>query len=102
MLELRPICENCACELSPASTAARICSYECTFCAKCVETILGNICPNCGGNFVPRPFRPARNWQNDNFLGAHPAVTDIKHRPVDVDNHRGLVAQLAHIDPKIR
>src|SRR3989475_8303433 len=78
MLELRPTCEHCNRSLPPASLDARICSYECTFCATCVETILGNVCPNCGGGFVPRPVRPSRNWKGDNFLGKDPASTDRK------------------------
>ncbi len=59
MLQLRPNCECCDRDLPPNSTEARICSYECTFCADCVETVLQNVCPNCGGGFVPRPIRPA-------------------------------------------
>jgi uncharacterized protein len=58
MLELRPSCECCDKDLPPHSTEARICTYECTFCAACVENRFGGVCPNCGGNFVPRPFRP--------------------------------------------
>ena len=60
MLELRPICENCAAPLPPDSTDAMICSFECTFCAGCVEGVLQNVCPNCGGGFTPRPVRPAQ------------------------------------------
>jgi uncharacterized protein len=45
------------------ATDARICSYECIFCAECVEQILHNICPNCGGGFAPRPIRPASEWR---------------------------------------
>jgi hypothetical protein len=59
MLELRPNCECCDADLPPQSLEARICSFECTFCAACVDQRLGGICPNCGGGFVPRPIRPA-------------------------------------------
>jgi len=59
VLELRPNCEYCDRDLPPDSPDARICSYECTFCADCVETVLHLVCPNCGGGFVPRPIRPA-------------------------------------------
>ena len=52
MLELRPTCEHCNKALPPDSLEARICSYECTFCVTCVEQVLGNVCPNCGGGFV--------------------------------------------------
>lgn len=58
MLELRPNCELCDKDLPPDSTEARICTYECTFCASCVENVLKNVCPNCGGGFSPRPIRP--------------------------------------------
>jgi len=59
MLELRPNCECCDVDLPPHSPDARICTYECTFCAPCAEDKLNNICPNCGGNLVTRPIRPA-------------------------------------------
>jgi uncharacterized protein len=58
MLQLRPNCECCDKDLPPGATDALICSYECTFCAHCVDTVLFNVCPNCGGGFVPRPIRP--------------------------------------------
>jgi len=59
MLELRPNCECCDKDLPPDSEEAMICSFECTFCRNCVEQELKGICPNCGGNFVSRPIRPA-------------------------------------------
>lgn len=59
MLELRPNCEMCDKGLPPEALDARICSYECTFCANCVDSVLHNVCPNCGGGFVPPPIRPA-------------------------------------------
>ncbi|MFT5114277.1 MAG: hypothetical protein ACI8P9_003613 [Parasphingorhabdus sp.] len=58
MLEIRPNCECCDKDLVPESTEAMICSYECTFCNKCVEEVLENVCPNCAGGFMPRPVRP--------------------------------------------
>ncbi len=57
MLQLKPSCECCDTALPPASTQAMICSYECTFCRDCVRR-LGDRCPNCDGNFMPRPIRP--------------------------------------------
>ncbi len=59
MLELRPNCECCNRDLPPESDAARICSFECTFCADCADTVLKGRCPNCTGNLVVRPIRPA-------------------------------------------
>lgn len=102
MLELRPTCENCNKVLPPESLDARICSYECTFCAQCVESILNNVCPNCGGGFVPRPIRPKKNWSGDNFLGNDPASTRVKYRPVDVAAHAEFSASLKSIPPNNR
>jgi len=59
MLELRPNCECCNRDLPPESSEAFICSFECTFCRACVTDVLKGVCPNCGGNFAPRPIRPA-------------------------------------------
>ena len=101
MLELRPTCENCNKALPPNSVEARICTYECTFCAACVE-MLENVCPNCGGGFCLRPIRPARNWKGDNFLGKDPASTKIKHRPVDWAAHAKFAADLKLIPPRDR
>ena len=58
MLALRPNCECCDRDLPPDSPDARICTFECTFCADCVDR-LGGACPNCGGDFSARPIRPA-------------------------------------------
>jgi hypothetical protein len=102
MLELRPSCENCNKPLPPDSPDARICSYECTFCAECVDTVLANVCPNCGGGFSPRPIRPSRNWKNGNFLGNDPAGTTVKHRPVDPAAHARFAAAIAAIAPDKR
>ena len=78
MLELRPNCECCDRDLPPDSPDARICSYECTFCAGCAEGALGGACPNCGGGFAPRPIRPAARLLKDpaattRVLGGHTA-----------------------------
>ncbi|MEM8513280.1 hypothetical protein RCH14_002610 [Massilia sp. MP_M2] len=102
MLELRPTCEHCNVALPPASEQARICSYECTFCATCVDTVLLNVCPNCGGGFVPRPIRPAQNRKNGNYLGNDPAGTTVKHRPVDPGAHTAFAAPLTDIPPAQR
>jgi len=59
MLALRPNCECCDRDLPADSAEARICSFECTFCAECADTRLESRCPNCGGELVRRPIRPA-------------------------------------------
>lgn len=58
MLELRPNCECCGKDLPP-DASARICTFECTFCSDCADDVLKGVCPNCGGNLVGRPVRPA-------------------------------------------
>jgi hypothetical protein len=59
MLLLKPNCECCDRDLPPWSPLARICSFECTFCADCADKTLGGVCPNCGGELLRRPIRPA-------------------------------------------
>ena len=87
MLELRPICENCAKPLPPEAADAMICSFECTFCADCVENVLHNVCQNCGGGFEKRPVRPVTNWRRDNTVAHHPAIETRRHKPVDQAAH---------------
>jgi hypothetical protein len=59
MLELRPNCECCDRDLPASATNAMICTFECTFCADCATNVLKGKCPNCGGELVRRPIRPA-------------------------------------------
>ena len=75
MLELRPDCERCGRDLPPGSGEARICTFECTFCADCVEIRFAGTCPNCGGDLVRRPIRPER------MLEKHPASTERVRKP---------------------
>lgn len=69
MLELKPNCECCDMDLPPDAHDAVICTFECTFCEACASGVLGGLCPNCGGNFSPRPIRPA------SLLAKFPAST---------------------------
>ena len=73
MLQLRPNCEWCDKDLPPEAMDARICSYECTFCADCVEAHLHDVCPNCGGGFAPRPIRPKTERRPGVSLARQPA-----------------------------
>jgi uncharacterized protein len=75
MLELRPNCECCNRDLPPQSTEAMICTYECTFCRSCTDAVLKGRCPNCGGELVRRPIRPAAK------LAKHPASTQRVLKP---------------------
>jgi hypothetical protein len=67
-----------------------------------VETVLANVCPNCGGGFAPRPIRPSRNWNGDNYLGKDPAGTRIRHRPVDAAAHALFCEKIRRIPPEQR
>jgi hypothetical protein len=102
MLQLRPTCEHCNKRLPPQATEARICSYECTFCANCVDTVLHNVCPNCGGGFTPRPIRPTTDWKGGNCLATDPASTTVKHRPVDPATHARFATPIRDIPPQDR
>ena len=76
MLELRPNCECCNQDLPNESVQARICTFECTFCSLCADTRLNGICPNCGGEWVTRPRRPAAK------LASYPASTERVFKPL--------------------
>jgi hypothetical protein len=75
MLQMRPGCECCDRDLPPDSKDARICSFECTFCVDCVATKLKGVCPNCGGDLMPRPTRAAGK------LAKNPASTTRIYKP---------------------
>ena len=100
-LELRPNCEGCDKDLPPAATDAMICSYECTWCSACVIR-LRNVCPNCGGGFVPRPIRPATEWRPGLSVAQRPASTRRVHMSFSWAQAQELSAALAGIDPAAR
>ena len=75
MLQLRPNCECCDRDLPAESTEAMICSFECTFCRPCVIGVLSGTCPNCGGELVARPRRPAAK------LAKYPPSSERKFNP---------------------
>jgi uncharacterized protein len=102
VLELRPNCELCDVDLPPESPDARVCSYECTFCANCVETVLENVCPNCGGGFVPRPIRPAQAWRDGTGLANDPAGTKRRHTPYSREELAAFTARLRDVPPAQR
>jgi len=81
MLEIRPSCEHCDKSLPFDSDEAMICTFECTFCSDCAQNVLKGLCPNCGGNFTPRPIRP------ENLLDKYPTSTKKIYKPVDVELH---------------
>ena len=75
MLKLKPNCECCNRDLPPQSAEAMICTFECTFCRGCAEGVLTRRCPNCGGELVARPRRPAE------LLAKYPAATERVYKP---------------------
>ena len=81
MLDIRPTCENCNKKLSFDATDAMICTFECTYCKHCVETILHHVCPNCGGGFEKRPIRPK------DLLNKYPVSTNIVYKPINLEAH---------------
>ncbi len=104
MLDLRPNCEWCDRDLPPDSADARICTYECTYCADCVETVLHNVCPTCGGNFVPRPIRPKGAHREGLTLGLghNPASTERTRSRWSRAQVDAMSARLRDVDPADR
>ncbi|WP_044006778.1 DUF1272 domain-containing protein [Jannaschia sp. CCS1] len=87
MLILKPNCECCDVDLPPESLDARSCTFECTFCADCTDTRFGGICPNCGGELLRRPIRPAALLakypaSTERFIKAHLACADLQMEAV--------------------
>ncbi|WP_430967038.1 DUF1272 domain-containing protein [Spongiimicrobium sp. 2-473A-2-J] len=88
MLAIRPTCEHCNTSLPYDSEEAMICTFECTYCRDCVENVLHEVCPNCGGNFTPRPVRPK------DLLEKYPVSKKIVHKPVDVQAHLRRIGKI--------
>ena len=81
MLDIRPTCEHCNKLLPFDSQEAMICTFECTFCKDCVENVLQQVCPNCGGSFEKRPIRPKT------LLKKYPVSQKVIHKQVDIEAH---------------
>ncbi len=102
MLEIRPNCELCDKDLPPDSIEARICTYECTFCAACVDKVLQNVCPNCGGGFSPRPIRPKATRREGVGLVHQPASTIRVHAKYSSEEIEAFSNMVKDIDPADR
>ena len=102
MLELRPNCELCDKDLPPESEKACICTYECTFCLNCVEDVLKNVCPNCGGGFVTRPIRPKTARRSDVSLVHQPASIKRVNTNYSIDQITEFVNSVKYIKPEER
>lgn len=101
-LELRPNCECCDKDLPPEALDACICTFECTFCRSCVETVLSNVCPNCGGGFSPRPIRPSREWRQGLSTAKRPPSTKRISMSITRDEAQAFAAGIRHIPPEKR
>ena len=102
MLILKPNCECCDRDLAPDSPEARICTFECTFCADCVEHELHDVCPNCGGGFAPRPIRPATAWRPGLSLAERPASLRRVHLSYSHQDIAALSRRLRDVPPASR
>ena len=96
MIEIRTNCENCNRELPPNSEEAMICAFDCTFCQDCVESILQNVCPNCGGGFEKRPIL------RSTYLEKYPASSKKIYKPIDLKKFEELLKRFRHIKPANR
>jgi hypothetical protein len=92
----------CDKDLPPAATEARICSYECTFCADCVDRVLHNVCPNCAGGFVPRPIRPKIDRREGVGLVHQPASAQRRSLKYSLDDIAAQTAVTKGIAPQDR
>ena len=102
MLEIRPNCECCDKDLPPDSTEAMICTYECTFCRPCVNDVLDNVCPNCGGGFAPRPVRPITARRPGLSIKHQPPSAKRVHTRYSRDAMKAFSATVTHIKPEKR
>lgn len=98
-LEIRPNCEYCDKNLPNSAEDARICTYECTFCMDCVDKVLENVCPNCGGGFTPRPKRPGTAWRDGVSIIHQPMSTKRRSLNYPKDNIAALTAKLKDTPP---
>ena len=96
MLEIRLSCEHCEKSLPNDSSEAMICTYECTYCKDCVDHLLMNVCPNCGGGFEKRPTRPI------NQLSKHPPRQDKVFKPINTEEFTKILIKYQNVDPRKR
>ncbi len=96
MIEIRTNCENCNKALPPNSEVAMICAFECTFCQVCVESILQNVCPNCGGGFEKRPIL------RKEYLTKYPPSTTKIFNPIDLEKFQQKLQKFKNTKPSER
>lgn len=101
MLTIKPVCENCGKLLPNDSGEGMICSLECTFCSDCVQHVLENVCPNCGGGFEKRPTRPV-TCKTKFCVSNYPVSTEPYIKPVVEKDFKALQDYFKQIDPRKR
>jgi len=102
MLKLKPNCECCNKDLPANAPDAMICSYECTFCQRCTESVLQNVCPNCGGGLTPRPIRPQKAYRKGVSLVDQPASSERVHSDFSEQEMAEFASAIQHIPPHSR
>ncbi len=95
-MEIRTSCEHCDKALPNGAADAMICTFDCTFCKTCVDTILENVCPNCGGGLVHRPTRPSYHMEK------HPVRADKVFKPINMDTFVPIRERLKSVPPNER
>jgi hypothetical protein len=95
-MEIRLNCENCDKPLPNESSEAMICTFDCTFCQDCVNHILKNVCPNCGGGFEKRPTRPKE------LLKKNPPSEKKILNPIDSEKFKKMLSKYRDIEPSKR
>jgi hypothetical protein len=95
-------CEDCDKDLPPNALDDAICSYDCTFCADCVETKLHNVCPNGGGGFGPRPIRPMTERRPGLSVAKRPASASRVHLSYSKEEVARFAAMVRDIPPETR
>jgi len=95
-MEIRLNCENCDKPLPNGDSKAMICTFDCTFCKDCVEQILFNVCPNCGGGFEKRPTRPKQ------YIKKHPPSDKRVFKPIDLERFEMMLEKFRGVDPSER
>lgn len=96
MLQIKPFCENCQKPLPNGSLEAMICSFECTFCKNCVDEVLQNVCPNCGGGFEKRPIRPFSEAEK------YPPLKGLIYKEIDRTQHQMFLEKYKDTPPHMR
>lgn len=95
-MEIRLNCENCDKSLPNGSDEAMICTFDCTFCVSCVNDLLKNVCPNCGGGFEKRPTRP------QDYLEKYPPSTKKIFKPLNMEEFQEKLKRYQGIRPSER